>query len=135
MNIPVIDLPQDSQKRLSYMTNLDSSSLKGEDRCQSRPGSTVLTCPGSVEQGPHRYHCIHASPRASGSLIRLLGVPERGGLRIVRSAPSHHRHASRRGRANSGVSTGLHMAAGEWQDCPAKMNQLSLRHPGYHDGA
>lgn len=30
MGIPVIDLPQDSQKHLAYMTKLDSSSLAGK---------------------------------------------------------------------------------------------------------
>lgn len=30
MSVPVIDLPQDSQKHLAYMTKLDSSSLGGK---------------------------------------------------------------------------------------------------------
>lgn len=29
MGVPVMDLPQDSQKHLAYMTKLDSSSLSG----------------------------------------------------------------------------------------------------------
>jgi hypothetical protein len=30
MGVPVIDLPQDSQKHLAYITKLDSSSLGGK---------------------------------------------------------------------------------------------------------
>ncbi|KAB5532636.1 hypothetical protein GE09DRAFT_371859 [Coniochaeta sp. 2T2.1] len=53
MGVPVIDLPQDSHKHLAYMTKLDSSSLNAWNKF-------------------HVDILIHASPGASGSLIRLL---------------------------------------------------------------
>ena len=33
MGVPVIELPQDSQKHLAYMTKLDSSALGGKGHC------------------------------------------------------------------------------------------------------
>lgn len=49
MDVPVIDLPQDSQKHLAYITKLDSSSLAGKQCCIKPGKSLILTCRDSLE--------------------------------------------------------------------------------------
>lgn len=72
MGIPVIDLPQDSQKHVAYMTKLDSSSLKGKWRCVRRIGVCYTEQTSAAWNKFHVDILVQASPGASGSLIRLL---------------------------------------------------------------
>ncbi|KAH8912482.1 hypothetical protein BR93DRAFT_79909 [Coniochaeta sp. PMI_546] len=108
MGIPVIDLPQDSQKHLAYMTKLDSSSLAAWNKF-------------------HVDILVHASSGASGSLIRLLKS-----LSAADYTSCAVPHLTIELPHDVDASTQEFLKSFQWPpahiDNPTNVNQLSLRH-------